>query len=155
MPIPTLDDLKAASDEALDALRIDVLTELERRRLLATAAADVAQINQRYVAAIGRVDGGDWVQPTGAHDAYTKDSKVLKDGKTYQSTIPANVWAPPGEGWREVVPAGAAPAAWVQPGSTNPYKIGDRVTFEGATYESLIDGNVWSPTAHPAGWKKL
>lgn len=47
-------------------------------------------------------------------------------------------------------------AAWVQPiGSTDAYKKGDKVTLEGSTYESLIDANVWSPTAYPAGWKKL
>ena len=43
---------------------------------------------------------------------------------------------------------------WVQPiGSSDAYKIGDKVIFEGKTYESLINANVWSPTAYPAGWK--
>lgn len=41
---------------------------------------------------------------------------------------------------------------WVQPDSTNAYSIGDKVLFEGATYESLIDNNVWSPADYPAGW---
>lgn len=41
---------------------------------------------------------------------------------------------------------------WVQPGSTNPYMKGDKVVFEGKIYESLIDNNVWSPAAYPAGW---
>lgn len=44
---------------------------------------------------------------------------------------------------------------WVQPDATNAYKKGDRVRFEGKVYESLIDGNVWSPTAYPAGWKAV
>lgn len=44
---------------------------------------------------------------------------------------------------------------WEQPGSTNPYMKGDRVLFEGTVYESLIDDNVWSPTAYPAGWKAV
>jgi hypothetical protein len=44
---------------------------------------------------------------------------------------------------------------WTQPDSTNPYKKGDRVTFEGKTYESAIDGNVWSPTSYPQGWKLI
>ena len=42
---------------------------------------------------------------------------------------------------------------WVQPDSTNAYKKGDRVLFEGKIYESLIDNNVWSPSAYPQGWK--
>jgi len=47
-------------------------------------------------------------------------------------------------------------AAWVQPtGAQDAYNIGDKVTFEGFTWESLINANVWSPTAYPQGWKKL
>ena len=47
-------------------------------------------------------------------------------------------------------------SAFKQPtGSTDAYKKGDKVTFNGSTYESLIDANVWSPSAYPVGWKKL
>ncbi|MCL2605850.1 MAG: hypothetical protein FWD93_01030 [Coriobacteriia bacterium] len=43
---------------------------------------------------------------------------------------------------------------WRQPtGAHDAYSIGDRVTFHGARFESLINGNIWSPVAHPAGWK--
>ena len=42
---------------------------------------------------------------------------------------------------------------WIQPDSTNPYMTGDKVRFEGHIYESLIDNNIWSPAAYPAGWK--
>ena len=42
---------------------------------------------------------------------------------------------------------------WVQPDSTNAYSTGDRVLFEGSVYVTLINNNVWSPTAYPAGWK--
>lgn len=44
---------------------------------------------------------------------------------------------------------------WEQPDSTNPYMTGDKVKFNGKTYESLIDNNVWSPEAYPAGWKEI
>lgn len=44
---------------------------------------------------------------------------------------------------------------WEQPDSTNPYSKGDKVTFNGKTYESTIDGNVWSPADYPAGWKEV
>lgn len=44
---------------------------------------------------------------------------------------------------------------WVQPDSTNPYMRGDRVRFEGRIYESLIDNNIWSPAAYPAGWMEI
>jgi hypothetical protein len=44
---------------------------------------------------------------------------------------------------------------WVQPDSTNPYMKGDKVTYNGKTYESTIDNNVWSPDVYPAGWKEV
>ena len=45
---------------------------------------------------------------------------------------------------------------WVQPtGAQDDYAIGDHVMFEGHEYASLIDGNVWSPTAYPAGWQLI
>ena len=44
---------------------------------------------------------------------------------------------------------------FVQPtGAHNAYKKGDKVTFNGKHYISLIDGNVYSPTAYPAGWQE-
>ena len=45
---------------------------------------------------------------------------------------------------------------FVQPtGAHDAYKKGDKVTFEGNHYISLIDGNVYSPAAYPAGWKEI
>ncbi|HZJ99957.1 MAG TPA: carbohydrate-binding protein [Tissierellaceae bacterium] len=42
---------------------------------------------------------------------------------------------------------------WVQPaGSHDAYNKGDKVIFEGEVYESIIDGNTWSPTDYPQGW---
>lgn len=43
---------------------------------------------------------------------------------------------------------------WVQPtGAQDAYNIGDKVTFEGTHYVSLIDNNTWSPAAYPQGWE--
>lgn len=36
----------------------------------------------------------DWVQPTGAHDAYNTGDKVRFNGQVYESRINANVWSP-------------------------------------------------------------
>lgn len=45
---------------------------------------------------------------------------------------------------------------WVQPiGTQDAYMINDKVTFEGKHYISLIDNNIWSPTAYPAGWQMV
>ncbi len=35
-----------------------------------------------------------WVQPTGAHDAYGVGDQVTHKGKTWTSTVDANVWEP-------------------------------------------------------------
>ena len=50
-------------------------------------------------------------------------------------------------------PTGETIPEWEQPDSTNAYMTGDKVKFEGVVYESVIDNNIWSPTANPAGWK--
>ena len=52
-------------------------------------------------------------------------------------------------------PSGETIPEWVQPDSTNAYMIGDKVKFEGHVYESIIDNNIWSPSAYPAGWKVI
>ena len=45
---------------------------------------------------------------------------------------------------------------FVQPtGSHDAYKQGDRVTYEGKVYESLIGANVWDPITYPQGWKEI
>ena len=50
-------------------------------------------------------------------------------------------------------PTGETIPEWEQPDNTNAYMTGDKVRFEGSVYESVIDNNIWSPTAYPAGWK--
>lgn len=47
----------------------------------------------------------EWIQPTGAHDAYAKGAKVSHNGKHYVSTAPDNVWEPGVYGWEEATEA--------------------------------------------------
>lgn len=43
---------------------------------------------------------------------------------------------------------------WSQPtGAHDAYNTGDIVDYNGTLYKSLIDGNVYSPDAYPAGWE--
>lgn len=45
---------------------------------------------------------------------------------------------------------------WSQPtGAHDAYNKGDIVDYNGKLYESLIDGNTYSPEAYPAGWKEI
>ena len=60
----------------------------------------------------------------------------------------------------------AVPALWVkvsveewpefvQPtGAHDAYNTGDKVTYNGKRYVSLIDANVYSPDDYPAGWEE-
>lgn len=45
---------------------------------------------------------------------------------------------------------------WSQPsGAHDAYNTGDIVNYNGTLYKSLIDGNVYSPDAYPAGWEEV
>ena len=44
----------------------------------------------------------EWVQPTGAQDAYHIGDKVSHNGKHWISTVDSNVWMPSVYGWDEV-----------------------------------------------------
>ena len=118
----------------------------------------------------------EWEQPDSTN-GYMKGDKVMFEGKTYESLIDNNIWSPLDNptGWlcldeQPVEPEPEEPKEpeipvepeepeaeqipeWVQPHTGNPYKTGDKVMFEGKAYVSLIDGNVWSPTAYPQGWQ--
>ena len=48
---------------------------------------------------IGEGDIPEWVQPTGAHDAYAKGDKVRHNGQVWRSEIDANVYEPGVYGW--------------------------------------------------------
>ena len=89
-------NLQELSDEELSTLRIEVLTEQERRAIVATAAEQIAALQDAYERATSIPV---WVQPTGAHDAYKKDDRVSHNGNTWTSTVAANVWEPGVYGW--------------------------------------------------------
>lgn len=158
MTLPDLTDMSVWPDSELSALRTAVITEQERRSFVASASERADNMARRYLEAVGHTENSEWVQPTGAHDAYPEGWKVQHNTKTWESLTPANVWEPGVSGWREVVievpgEEPPAPADWVQPtGAHDAYNLGDRVTFEGQVYESAIDANTWSPAAYPAGW---
>lgn len=46
----------------------------------------------------------EWVQPTGAHDAYQTGDHVMFEGQEYKSLIDGNTWSPTDypQGWEEI-----------------------------------------------------
>ena len=89
-------------------------------------------------------------------DRYEKDARVNYEGILYkclQAHIPQAAWTPTAAPslWAKVlIPDANVIPEWEQPDSTNPYMKGDKVTFNGVTYESTIDNNVWAPNVY--GW---
>ena len=47
----------------------------------------------------------EWIQPTGAHNAYAQGARVSHNGKHWISDVDANVWEPGVYGWTENVEA--------------------------------------------------
>lgn len=90
--------------------------------------------------------------------AYKIDEVFMYDGKLYkviQAHRSQENWLPselPAL-YLNLLPDNIIPE-WKQPsGSHDAYKIGDKVIFDSKVYESLINGNTWSPTGYPQGWK--
>lgn len=91
---------------------------------------------------------------------YKKDERVTYNGVLYK-VITAHTsqesWTPtdaPSLFVKVIVQEGEI-LEWEQPTAENAYKKGDKVRFKGKVYESLIDNNVWSPEAYPAGWREI
>lgn len=92
---------------------------------------------------------------------YTKDYRLTYNDVLYkvlQGHTSQPDWTPeaaPSLFAKVLTSDDGTPLPWEQPGSTNPYMKGDKVLYNGKVYESLIDNNVWSPEAYPAGWKQI
>lgn len=93
--------------------------------------------------------------------AYTAGQKVRYAGILYavlQAHTSQDGWTPdaaPSLFAKVLIPDPDVIPEWEQPDSTNPYMKGDKVRFDGKIYESLIDNNIWSPVAYPAGWREV
>ena len=66
---------------------------------------------------------------------------------TWNPEDAASLWA------RVLIPDPETIPEWIQPDSTNPYMIGDKVTHNGKTWESNVDNNVWEPGVY--GWDEV
>lgn len=98
-----------------------------------------------------------------AGTAYVVDQRLRYGGKLYrcvQGHTSQEGWEPDKTPalWTEVALPGEIPV-WKQPtGAQDAYNKGDKVWFpakDTTVYESLIDANVYSPEAYPAGWKEI
>lgn len=90
---------------------------------------------------------------------YAAGFKVQRGGKLYkclQEHASQADWTPDAAPslWAKVlIPDPDVVPEWEQPGSTNPYMAGDKVTHNGKTWISDIDNNVWTPGEY--GWSEV
>ena len=95
--------------------------------------------------------------------AYAEGERVRHNGELYRVLTAheaQDTWTPdaaPSLFARVLTADDGTVLAWVQPDSTNAYAKGDRVTHNGSTWLSLVDGNVWEPgaTGTESLWQKL
>lgn len=89
---------------------------------------------------------------------YTTGDRVQYAGTLYrclQSHTAQDSWKPIDATslWANVlIPNHDIIPEWEQPESTNPYSAGDKVTHNGKTWISALDGNVWEPSVY--GWSE-
>ena len=76
--------------------------------------------------------------------------------KVLQSHTSQDDWMPdqaPSLFAKVLIPDSSVIPEWEQPESTNPYSKGDKVTHNGKTWVSDVDGNVWEPGVY--GWSEI
>lgn len=92
---------------------------------------------------------------------YNTGDRILYDNTLYkvlQSHTSQEDWTPinaPSLFAKVLIVSEDTIPEWEQPDSTNPYMKGDKVSYNGKAYESLIDNNIWQPEAYPSGWKEI
>lgn len=90
---------------------------------------------------------------------YAVGDRVTYEGNLYkclQAHTAIESWTPTDAPslWAKILPGqGGTVGEWEQPDSTNPYMIGERVTHNGKTWESIMDYNVYEPGV--AGWEEV
>lgn len=101
----------------------------------------------------------EWSQDSVAYkvdDVVQYSNKLWRCEQAHTSQVS---WAPDTAPslWSQIDIADDGIDVWTQPtGAHNAYNKGDRVHYpskDSPIYESLIDGNSWSPDAYPAGWQ--
>ena len=91
--------------------------------------------------------------------AYTAGDRRLYGGVLYKCLrghTSQETWNPKDAVslWTKVlIPDPTVIPEWQQPESTNPYMEGDKVTYQGKTWQSTVDNNVWAPGAY--GWEEV
>ena len=90
---------------------------------------------------------------------YAADQRLYHDGKLWRVLIghvSQAQWTPdvsPSLFAEVLIPDPTEIPEWVQPSSTNPYMIGDKVRHNDKVWISIVDYNTWEPGVY--GWDEI
>ena len=146
--------MQAEQAKAEAAERTRPLTESEVSRLLIKQQINTLSVDDNT--ALRMVE---FYPEWAAGVAYTAEYKVQRSGKLWrclQDHTSQDGWEPDSAPslWAKVlIPDETVVPEWEQPDSTNPYSAGDKVTYNGKTWVSGIDNNVWEPGVY--GWSEV
>ena len=150
---------RRAAQPAVEKAQAEIVTELQDAGKLEKPEAVTEEQAKENAAKVP-----EWKNPGVDHSKMYHYGDVVRfEGKLVRSTHQGlNHWEPgtlnyDGRIWEilETTDQPAAPEFKQPTGAHDAYKKGDRVTYNGEVYESLINANVYSPTDYPQGWKKL
>ena len=147
---PTESELSAATVTALVGQSITPQRAAKLRPVIEAAATSLPDVEAEKAVELFPA----WAYPV----SYIVGNRVSYGGKLYkcqQAHTSQADWTP------DAVPALWVKVSveewpeWVQPtGAHDAYNTGDKVTYNGKRYVSLIDANVYSQDAYPAGWEE-
>lgn len=133
-----------------------MITVERAKELRAIIEAAILELNQDDATALGNIELYAMWQ---SGKAYTVGERIQYGDKLYkcvQAHTSQDDWTPD-----------VTPALWVivsveewpefihPTGAHDVYNKGDKVTYNGKHYISLIDANAYSPDEYPAGWEKV
>lgn len=138
--------------------RFQPMTESEVSRLLITQQINTLSVDDQTALRMT-----EFYPEWSAGQAYTEGYKVQYGGVLYRcltTHTSQTDWTPNASPslWAKILISDEnIIPEWEQPDSTNPYMIGDKVTHNGKTWESLVDNNVWEPgaTGTESLWKEV
>lgn len=149
--------LTELADDELDALRVEVLIEQERRAALVNIPLQMEAANRAYLAAEGVTEGAPYDAPTGYQNAYPLGFTVTHNGKTWKASRNGATGEPGvvlGD-WTEVVPENVVPE-WRRPQAGQEYAPGAVVSHNGRLWKNTHTGpNGWEPGTQGAQWTDI
>lgn len=149
--LPDLTNTETWTDDDLDALRVAVLREQERRWTLRTAPERVAQEAERYAEAVAAEPTVEWGEGTVIGPGQT----VTEDGVEWRNTSGAWLSVPPSAyplGYQRTK-APAEPVPEFKAGEQ--VKTGDLRSYKGTTYQCLqphTTADHWAPDVAHSLW---